>query len=409
MWSGKRVLLGISGGIAAYKGPMLVREFVKRGAEVRVVITRSASHFVTPLSLQAVSGHAVGQDLFDPAYEAQIGHIELARWPDLILVAPTTANLMARVVHGLCDDLLTTVLCATTAPVVLAPAMNTQMWFNPAVQANLEALRQRHGYTVLAPDEGELACKEIGPGRMPDPPALLEAAAQAITPQLLAGYRALITAGPTREWIDPVRFLSNPSSGKMGFALARTAARMGARVTLVTGPSHQPDPPGVQRINVETAQQMYEAVFAQIEGPQPPHVVAKAAAVADWTPAQVSEQKTKKKPGQWLLEMARTRDILASLGALEDEVRPVLVGFAAETHDIEAYARDKLQRKRLDLIVANSVASSDSAFGANQTRVSVFDRLQGEAHLGPAPKEEVAAQIWQRLLELDLLPGQPKA
>jgi phosphopantothenoylcysteine decarboxylase/phosphopantothenate--cysteine ligase len=407
MWNGKRVLLGISGGIAAYKGPALVRALTAQGAEVRVVLTRAAAHFVSPLSLQAVSGHAVGQDLFDPAYEAQIGHIELARWPDAILVAPTTADLLAKTRLGLCDDLLTTILCATTAPILLAPAMNTQMWLHPATQEHAAALRQRPGVHLIAPDQGQLACKEVGPGRLPDPPALLDALARLWAPPLLLGRRALVTAGPTREYIDPVRFLSNPSTGKMGFAIARAAARLGAQVTLVAGPVHLETPPGVHRVDVTSAHDMYEAVFAALRGPSPPEVIVKAAAVADWRPANPSDQKTKKTPGDWHIPMTRTQDILASLGALPDDQRPVLVGFAAETNDIAAYALDKLHRKRLDMIVANSVAAAHSAFGADDNRVSFFDRLGQHEDFGPAPKDEVAERLWRRLLDLHLLPPQP--
>jgi phosphopantothenoylcysteine decarboxylase/phosphopantothenate--cysteine ligase len=404
-WAGKKVLLGLSGGIAAYKGPALVRELTKQGAQVRVVVTRAAAHFVTPLSLQIMSGHPVGTDLFDPAFEATVGHIELARWPDAVLVAPTTADLLAKVRLGMCDDLLTTVLCATTAPIVLAPAMNTQMWRNPAVQENVAALRARWPRVHLVePDAGDLACGEVGEGRLPDPPVLLEAVARAWTPQLLEGKRALVTAGPTHEFIDPVRFLSNPSTGKMGFALARVAARMGARVTLVAGPVQQPTPPSVQRLNVTSAQEMYEAVMAQVAPPgavgRMVDVVAKSAAVADWKAAAPSDQKVKKTPGDASVALARTKDILAELGGLDPAIKPLLMGFAAETNDLRAYALDKLARKRVDMIVANRVTPGASAFGADDNAVTVFDRAGGEVSLGPAPKEEVAAELWRHAAAL---------
>ena len=404
MLHGKRVILGISGGIAAYKGPALVRALVEAGAEVRVILTRSAVEFVAPLALQAVSHNAVGLDLFDPAYEAQIGHIELARWADAVLVAPTTANLLARLAYGLCDDLLTTVLCATRAPVVLAPAMNSQMLAHPAVQANLALLAAREGHLIVQPDQGALACQEIGPGRMPDPEVLIAALAGALSPRRLEGRRALITAGPTREAIDPVRFLSNPSSGKMGFAVARAAALLGARVTLVAGPVSLPDPVGVERIDVVSAEEMFEAVMARVQHPDPdqrPEVVVKAAAVADWRPAQVADHKVKKTEGEQLtLVMERTRDIRAGLGALPDDRRPILVGFAAETRDLDRYALDKLNRKNLDMIVANQVSGPTSAFGADLNAVTLFDRQGGRVDLGPAPKDEIAAGIWGHLLAI---------
>ncbi len=400
MLTGKRILLGIAGGIAAYKGPALVRALMAQGAEVRVVMTRGASHFVTPLSLQSVSGNAVGQDLFDPAYEAQIGHIELARWPDAILIAPTTAHLIAKVAHGLCDDLLTTVLCATTVPVVMAPAMNTQMFLNPAVQDNLTSLARRPGFHVIPPDEGELACLEVGPGRMPDPPVMLETLIRTWMLQDLAGRHVVISAGPTREFIDPVRFLTNPSSGKMGFAIARQAARRGAKVTLVTGHSAQETPHGVTRHDVVSAQDMHDALMGFAQAATPPDLIIKSAAVADWRPANVSEQKTKKRPGDWHLEMVRTPDILAALGALKYPTRPVMVGFAAETQDLVRNAKDKLQRKGLDLIVANRVIRGDSAFGADQSKVTFLDRRGGQHTFGPAPKDEVATELLNKALAL---------
>lgn len=389
-----RILLGISGGIAAYKGPALVRALSAAGAEVRVVLTASATQFVAPLALQAVSHNAVGVDLFDPAYEAQIGHIELARWPDAILIAPATANLIARVRLGLCDDLLTTVLCATTAPVALAPAMNAQMFLNPAVQENLDALRARHGYRVIAPDSGQLACQEVGPGRMPDPPVLIEALAATLAPQLLKGRRVVVTAGPTREAIDPVRFISNRATGKMGFALARVAARMGAHATLVAGPTHLDTPPGVERIDVTSAADMHRAVFAQLDRDTPPDAVVKSAAVADWTPATTADHKVKKTPEVPALPLTRTRDILADLGALDDEARPFLIGFAAETQDLERYALDKLTRKRADMLVANNVLGPSSAFGADSSSVIVYTKTGGREPLGPSPKADLAVRIW---------------
>ena len=400
MLSGKNILLGISGGIAAYKGPMIVRELVRAGATVRVVLTRGATQFVAPLALQAVSHAPVGVDLFDPAYEEQIGHIEMARWPDAILIAPATAHLIGRAAHGLCDDLLTTVLCATTAPVVVAPAMNTQMLANPAVQDNIARLRDRLGYQIVTPDSGELACQEVGAGRMPDPPILLEAVARALATPLLQGRRVLVTAGPTIEPIDPVRFISNRSSGKMGFAIARLAARLGAaQVTLIAGPSSVETPPGVARVNVESAAQMHQAVFDRVLDPHEgsrPHVVVKAAAVADWTPQQAAEHKLKKQQAdeQMALPMRRTRDILKELGQLDDHERPFLIGFAAETRNVEEYAAGKLLSKRADMIVGNIVLGPESAFGADRSSVVFFDRDGRQQEHGPAAKEELAAALW---------------
>lgn len=394
MLTGKRILLGISGGIAAYKGPMVVRALIKAGAEVRVVITRGAAQFVTPMALQAVSHHPVGQDLFDPAYEDQIGHIELARWPDAILVAPTTAHMLAKMAHGLCDDLLTTVLTATRAPVILAPAMNTQMFRHPAVEANMALLERREGYHLLAPDSGELACQETGPGRMPDPEDLVEAVERALTPQTMTNTRVLVTAGPTREALDPVRFLSNPSSGKMGFAIARAAARQGATVTLVTGPVHLPTPKGVERVDVVSADDMHRAVTSRARHMD---VIVKAAAVADWRPAHSAEHKMKKTPGEMSIPMTRTQDILAGLGAMDDEVRPTLVGFAAETRDLTQYAQDKLTRKNLDMIVANQVRGPQSAFGADQSSVIFLDRRREPTPFGPASKDAIADALWRHV------------
>ncbi len=394
---GKNVLLGISGGIAAYKGPMIVRALTGVGAQVRVVMTRSANQFVTPLALQAVSHNSVGQDLFDPAYEAQIGHIELARWADVVLLAPATAHLIARMAHGMCDDLLTTVLCATRAPVLISPAMNTQMLLHPAVQANIQTLRQRDGHHIIEPDSGQLACNEVGAGRMPDPPVLLDAVLSALTPKSLLGKRVLVTAGPTREAIDPVRFITNPSSGKMGFAIATAAARRGAHVTLIAGPTGLDDPIGVHRINVTSAQDMFDAVMAHAKAQD---FIVKSAAVADWRPASQAEHKLKKQPGQMHLTMERTRDILATLGAMDDQTRPMLIGFAAETRDIEHYARGKLARKNLDMIVANQVKGPSSAFGADRSSVLFIDRDGRTAPFGPNTKDEIAATLWSRALTL---------
>lgn len=365
----KRILLGISGGIAAYKSAELVRRLKDQGADVRVVMTRSAKEFITPLTLQAVSGHPVADSLLDPAAEAGMGHIELAKWADLVLIAPASANLMARMAAGMGDELLTTLCLATPAPVALAPAMNQQMYRNPATQANLATLASR-GILLWGPDSGSQACGDVGPGRMLDPLELVQRCAlQLQGPQPLAGLHLLLTAGPTREALDPVRFISNHSSGKMGFALARAAAEMGARVTLVSGPVNLPTPAGVTRIDVESAQQMHDAVHAAVADSQ---IFIGCAAVADYRAAAISPQKIKKTADneELVLTLVKNPDIIASVGALPN--KPFTVGFAAETVDVEQYALGKLQRKRLDMIAANDVSRAGQGFNSDDNALTVF-------------------------------------
>lgn len=385
-----KVLLGVSGGIAAYKAAELVRAFKKRGDEVRVVMTASAQQFITPLTLQVLSGNVVGTELFDLTFESEIGHIDLARWPDVILLAPATANVIGKLANGLSDDLLSTVVSATRAPVVVAPAMNTQMFLNPATQANLLRLEE-FGYHVVDPDQGELACREVGPGRLPDAPVLLDCVDGAVAPQLLAGKRVIVTAGPTREHADPARFISNPSTGKMGFALAAAARELGADVVLVAGPSHELTPYGVTRIDIVSAAQMYEVVTA---GAANADFVVKAAAVADWRFAEPSDQKRAKSESDAQLQLERTPDILAALGAQEATPRPYLIGFAAETHDVEARAAAKRKRKNADMIVANSIGGADNAFGADAARVCVITDA-GATWLESRAKRDVAREIWR--------------
>lgn len=391
-----KILLGVTGGIAAYKSAQLVREFVKRGDEVRVIMTHSAQQFITPMTLQILSEHPVGTTLFDPTYESEIGHIELARWADVTLVAPATAHTIAKLAHGFADDLLTTVLLATTSPVVVAPAMNTQMWLDSRVQKNLGLLRDLPGYHLVEPDSGELACKEVGSGRLPDPPELLAAVDQAVTPQLLAGKRVLITAGPTREAIDPARFISNPSTGKMGYAMARAAQRLGAHVTLVAGPNALPDPPGVTILPVVTAAQMYDEV---LRVSQSADFIIKSAAVADWRPANPSDKKRTKSEIDGVLELERTQDILATLGELygpgkvsEGGHDPVLVGFAAESHDVLERGRAKLARKQAHWLIANKIGGPMSSFGSDTSSAILL--AHGDAHepleVGPILKAELA-------------------
>ena len=390
-----RVLLGVTGGIAAYKSAELVRQFVKRGDQVRVVMTDGATEFITRLTLQVLSGQKVGTDLFDPTYESEIGHIDLARWADVVLIAPATANVIAKLAAGMADDLLTTVVCATTAPVIVAPAMNTEMFRNLAVQRNLRNLEEL-GYTIIDPDQGELACKEVGPGRLPDAWLLVEETERVGSPPLLAGKKVLVTAGPTREHLDPARFVSNPSTGKMGFAIARAARMYGAEVTLVSGPSSLLTPYGVRRVDVETAQDMYDQVLASAEGMD---YIVKAAAVADWRPAETSEKKVAKTEGTLKLEFERTPDILGTLGEKYGKSKgPYLIGFAAESHDVLERGRQKLTRKNANMIVANKIGGGDSTFGDDDARVCLITH-DGAEWLDRASKREIARKIWKRAVE----------
>jgi phosphopantothenoylcysteine decarboxylase/phosphopantothenate--cysteine ligase len=366
---GERVLLGVSGGIAAYKSADLVRRLRDAGAEVRVVMTRSARRFVGATTFQALSGHPVRDTLWDPAAEAAMGHIELARWATRILIAPASADLISRLAAGAADDLLSTLCLASAAPLALAPAMNRQMWAHPATQANLAALRAR-GAEVFGPAEGDQACGEVGAGRMLEPLQLVEALAGSVLPRRLADRRVVVSAGPTFEDLDPVRFLGNRSSGRMGFAIAAAAAAMGAQVVLVAGPVALATPAGVQRIDVRSAAQMREAVLAAL----PADAYIGAAAVADYSPAQVQPQKIKKAgAGTLVLELVRTPDILAEVAAHARRPRCV-VGFAAETNDLETYARGKLEAKKLDLVAANDVSRAGCGFDSERNALAVFSR-----------------------------------
>jgi phosphopantothenoylcysteine decarboxylase/phosphopantothenate--cysteine ligase len=401
---GRRILLGVSGGIAAYKSPDLVRRLRERGAEVQVVMTPGAQRFVTPTTFQAVSGREVRAELWDAAAEASMGHIELARWADLVLVAPATADFMARVAGGRADDLLTTLILATEAPVALAPAMNRIMWGKAVTQANVAALR-RHGIHLFGPGTGGQACGETGDGRMLEPLEIVDAVAQLLadTPQrapdlrvvgatpamdrgALQGLRVLVTAGPTREPIDPVRYITNRSSGKMGFAVAAAARAAGADVTLVAGPVVLPTPEGVRRLDVETAAEMAAAVDREATGLD---VFVGTAAVADYRPATRAARKLKKTGERLDLSLERTTDILAGVAARAD--RPFVVGFAAETHDVEDYARAKLEAKNLDLIAANEVGDG-KVFDQDENALIVLWR-DGRIGVGPAPKDEVARRL----------------
>ncbi|ABV89148.1 bifunctional phosphopantothenoylcysteine decarboxylase/phosphopantothenate--cysteine ligase CoaBC [Shewanella pealeana] len=382
----KKVLLGIGGGIAAYKSADLVRKLKERGADVRVVMSQSAQEFITPLTLQALSGYPVATDLLDPTAEASMGHIELARWADLVIIAPATANLIARVNAGMADELITTTCLATEAPVVICPAMNQQMYRNAATQANLKQVAER-GIYIWGPDSGSQACGEVGPGRMLEPVAIAEKAVEFFGPKLLQGMSLLLTAGPTREAIDPVRYISNHSSGKMGFALAKAAAAMGAEVTLVAGPVNLATPAGVTRVNVESAQQMLDAVMPQVEMHQ---IFIGCAAVADYRIAEVAESKIKKSAEQMQLALVRNPDILASVASHAN--RPFTVGFAAETNDVEQYARGKLTGKKLDMIAANDVSNSAIGFNSDSNALSVF-WSDGSTDLPAVDKDTLAKQL----------------
>jgi phosphopantothenoylcysteine decarboxylase/phosphopantothenate--cysteine ligase len=390
----KRILLGVSGGISAYKSPDLVRRLIERGAEVQVVMTSSAQKFVSAMSFQAVSGRPARSDLWDSAAEAAMGHIELARWAEIILVAPASADFIARLAAGRADDLLATLCLATEAPISIAPAMNRVMWANRATQANIYTLQER-GVRILGPDSGNQACGEVGPGRMWEPAKLAEAVlAPPPNMGLLTGLNVLITAGPTRERLDPVRYLTNRSSGKMGFAVAEAAREAGAHVTLVAGPVNLPTPLGVTRLDVESARDMHAAVHRHVTKAD---IFIAAAAVADYQPITISKQKIKMQGVAVQLDLEPTQDIVRSVADLPR--RPFVVGFAAETSDIEAHALDKLKRKKLDMIAANRVGDG-LAFDCEDNALTVL-WPGGKAEIPKAPKlgvaRELIALIAQRL------------
>ncbi|PLX62181.1 bifunctional phosphopantothenoylcysteine decarboxylase/phosphopantothenate--cysteine ligase CoaBC [Sedimenticola selenatireducens] len=364
--AGKKLLLGVTGGIAAYKSVELVRLLRKSAAEVQVVLTGAASQFVTPMTLQAVSGRPVRQDLFDPAHEAAMGHIELARWADLVLVAPASASFMARLANGFADNLLSTLCLATAAPIVLAPAMNQQMWQNAATRDNASLLVRR-GVELWGPASGDQACGEVGPGRMLEPEALLSQLCSRFTQGPLAGVRVLLTAGPTREPLDPVRFIGNRSSGKMGFALARAFTGAGARVELIAGPVTLDTPAGVERVDVETAGEMEQAVMARVKGCD---IFVGCAAVADYRPDAVADQKIKKNSDRMEIRLVRNADILAGVAALPDA--PFTVGFAAETQDPEEYAEKKRIAKRVNMIAANLVGARQGGFERDENALTLI-------------------------------------
>ena len=384
------IVLGISGGIAAYKTPELVRRLRERGADVQIVMTASAEEFVTQTSLQAVSGRPIRSNLWDKEAEASMSHIELARWADLVLIAPATAEIMARLAGGGAPDLLTTLCLATEAPIAIAPAMNRVMWANPAVQANRKTLEER-GMKILGPDTGSQACGETGAGRMLEPDAIADAVctpefAGAAVDGVLAGRTILVTAGPTREPIDPVRYITNRSSGKMGYAVAAAAHALGAKVIVISGPVSLPEPRGAEVVQVETAAEMHAATHERIADAD---IFIAAAAVSDYRPAELSAQKIKKTADTMTLELVHSPDILASVTALDDA--PFTVGFAAETENVRDYALGKLANKKLDMIVANRVGS-DCGFDVDDNAAEIlWDG--GEKAFEKMPKTELAAAL----------------
>jgi phosphopantothenoylcysteine decarboxylase/phosphopantothenate--cysteine ligase len=395
---GRRIGVGVAGGIAAYKAAELVRGLQRAGASVRVAMTPAAQAFVTPLTFQALSGHPVLTNALDPAQDAAFGHIDFARWCELFVLAPATADLLARVVAGLGNDAVTTSLLAYSGPVLLAPAMNTVMWENSATQRNLAVLAAEARYRFVGPGAGLLACGEVGQGRLSDPEEIVDAAAALFGEGPLAGRRVLVTAGPTREFLDPVRFLSNPSTGKMGLAVARAARARGAQVTVVLGPVMGVDRTGLDIVDVVSAEEMWEAVGPRLEQTD---VLVATAAVSDWRPVARAPQKVKKSEqgADAPLELVRTPDVLALAGERVRGLvrRPLLVGFAAETENVLENASAKLLRKGLDLVVANDVSRPDAGFAVDTNAVVVVDRAGGRVEL-TGTKDEVAAGLWERIL-----------
>lgn len=393
--AGKKILLGISGGIAAYKCAELTRRLIERGAQVQVVMTHAAKEFITPLTMQAVSGRPVSDSLLDPAAEASMGHIELAKWADLVLLAPATADLIARMAAGMGNDLLTTLVLASDAPIAVSPAMNQQMYLNLATQENIATLARR-GMHIWGPAAGEQACGDVGPGRMLEPMQLVGLCEQFFADKPLKGKSILITAGPTREAIDPVRYISNHSSGKMGFALADMAQKLGADVTLVSGPVALATPQGCQRVNVESALDMHQAVMNHA---QQSDVFISCAAVADYRPETVADNKLKKTADNdaMTVKMIKNPDIVASVAAMTEN-RPFTVGFAAETQNVKQYALSKLERKNLDMICANDVSLAGQGFNSNDNAITVYWK-EGEQSLTLASKQQIAQQILQMIAD----------
>ncbi|MBM7552814.1 bifunctional phosphopantothenoylcysteine decarboxylase/phosphopantothenate--cysteine ligase CoaBC [Thalassobacillus pellis] len=392
MLKGKKIVLGVSGGIAVYKASALTSKLVQAGAEVKVIMTDSAQNFVTPLTFQALSRNPVYTDTFDEKDPRYIAHIDLADWADMFLIAPATANILGKMANGIADDMLSTTLLATEAPVYIAPAMNVHMYAHPAVKENMVTL-EKWGYRFIEPGEGYLACGYVGKGRLEEPETIVHVLEEQYkNTGWLQGKKVLVTAGPTQEKIDPVRYFTNPSTGKMGFSLAAEAARLGAEVTLIAGPVQLDTPAGVHRVDVTTAEEMFGAVTTHFPTQD---IVIKSAAVADYRPKVVHEEKMKKEPGDYAVEMERTKDILKYLG--ENKQHQFLLGFAAETTNPIAYAKQKLENKRLDAIVVNNIKQPGTGFAHDTNTVVYINRALEEISLPLMQKTEIAGHIFQQI------------
>lgn len=390
----KNVVLGVSGGIAAYKSVELLRLLVKAGASVQVLMTESAGWFVGPLTFEVLSGRKVCTNLFDPHEDAGIQHIQWAEEADAVIIAPATANVIGKLANGIADDALTTFMLAVTSPAMLCPAMNTNMYANEVVQSNLHKL-SGCGYTLLTPEAGELACGTTGPGRLPEPAYIFDRFLKMLTPKDLDGKKVLVTSGPTREFIDPVRFISNPSSGKMGYALARAAEQRGAAVTLVSGPTSLSAPFDVDLVPVTTAAQMYDAVAPNADDYD---IIIKCAAVADYKPVNAAAHKKKKSDGQETLVLERTQDILKSISRKRNH--QVVVGFAAETQNLDTYAKEKLEAKQLDFIVGNLIGSQGSGFEVDTNQANLYFKDGTKEALDLMPKADLANNILDRIVRV---------
>ena len=398
MLSRKKILLCVSGGIAVYKAAALTSKLVQAGAEVKVIMSDSAIEFVSPLTFQALSRNDVYYDTFDEKNSKVIAHIDLADWADLVLVAPATANIIGKLANGIADNMLTTTLLATTANVWIAPAMNVHMYDHPAVQKNIQTLYD-FGYRFIEPSEGFLACGYVGKGRLEEPEKIVSLLTNFFEQREfgipLSGFNIMVTAGPTREKVDPVRYFTNHSTGKMGYAIAEEAAKLGANVTLITGPTSITPPPNVTTINIESAQEMYEQVMKRYPNID---VVIKSAAVADYRPISIHEQKLKKQSENLTIELAKTTDILKELG--QKKLHQLLVGFAAETNDLDVYAKKKLATKNLDLIVANNVTTEGAGFGTDTNIVTIYDKFLNKMELPLMSKKEVAKNLLLKVKDM---------
>ena len=389
----KNIILGVSGGIAAYKSVELLRLLVKQGANVRVMMTKNAQWFVGPLTFEALSGQPVCTDLFEKNDDASIQHIQWAEAADAVVIAPATANIIGKLSCGIADDALSTFILAVTCPVIVCPSMNTHMFESRAVQRNLEILRA-DGHFIIGPESGTLACGTTGPGRLPEPEDIVDRIANYLSTKDLKDKKILVTSGPTRESVDPVRFISNPSSGKMGFAVARAAEYRGGEVTLIAGPTHLPDPNNVKVIRIQTAREMAQAVFENMEDSD---IIIKTAAVSDYRPKDPSTQKIKKEKGELVLSLERTQDILKEIG--RRKMNQILVGFAAETENLEQHAETKRVEKNLDIIVGNIVGESSSGFGADTNKVTLFYKDGTKEPLPMMEKDAVAHILLDRILK----------